>query len=443
MNAAVGHSQGVKIDWEPVNWFAANTDDMMKVLSSLSSLSTAEFMCELFLGDPLLKGIAAQWLQGQSELAVEAQINLSSPASARADSALGQLRVMQRHLGQSKIREVAGRMSPTAVRRVKEEVLEPYGSNFPVFDQKSTPDWLSLALAAQAKKSKTKLPAWLFVPELTPLVVGDCRLSDAQVEIVLAALQASTLDEPAGLISALKQHGHPASLDRFAWLLLDIWLANEGKAKENWAMFAVALLGSDALAPRLARLIREWPGESNHKRAVVGLDCLRVMGSDIALMQINGIAEKVQFKGLKAKAEECMAAIAAARQMSQDRLSDRIIPSLGFERSGEQVFDYGDRHFIVRLFSDLKPVIYDESGKVRAELPAAAAYDDAALAAKAQADFKILKKALKDLEKVQNIRLESAMVLGRRWFADEFVNFLLGHPVMHILLRGYVLAASI
>ena len=54
----------------------------------------------------------------------------------------------------------------------------------------------------------------------------------------------------------------------------------------------------DALAP----LIRAWPGEGQHARAVLGLECLRAIGSETALMQIHGIAQRVPFKGLKAKA---------------------------------------------------------------------------------------------------------------------------------------------
>ncbi len=419
---------------------SVNTDEMMRVVCCLNSLPTAEFMCNLFIDNSFYKDVAANWLQSHSDLAVEALINLSAHPGAKADSALRQLRIMKRHLGEAKIRAISERMSANAVKRVNEELLEPYGKNLTAFDKSSTPDWLSLALAAQANKTgkKIKFPSWLVVADMTPVVVGEHRLNDSQVETLLCALQESTLDQPAPLLLALRRHGNAKALDHFVWLVFETWLANEGKAKENWAMFAVGLLGSDALAPKLSRLIREWPGESNHKRSVVGLDCLRVMGSDIALMQINGIAEKVQFKALKAKADECMAAIASAKQMSQDRLSDRIIPSLGFESSGEQIFDYGERQFVIKLGADLKPVIYDENGKVRAELPAANANDDTELAQKAQSEFKALKKALKDLEKVQITRLEHGMVTGRRWFADEFVNFLVNHPVMQFLLRDYV-----
>ena len=39
-------------------------------------------------------------------------------------------------------------------------------------------------------------------------------------------------------------------------------------------MPALGLLGGDTSAIKLAPLIRAWPGESQHQRAVLGLDVL-------------------------------------------------------------------------------------------------------------------------------------------------------------------------
>ena len=48
---------------------------------------------------------------------------------------------------------------------------------------------------------------------------------------------------------------------------------------------------------KLTPLIRAWPGESQHPRAVFGLECLRAIGTDVALMQLNGIAQKLLVQG--------------------------------------------------------------------------------------------------------------------------------------------------
>ena len=49
-------------------------------------------------------------------------------------------------------------------------------------------------------------------------------------------------------------------------------------------------------------MIRLWPGENGHQRAVAGLDVLAEIGGDTALMHLYGISQKVKFKALK---EQC------------------------------------------------------------------------------------------------------------------------------------------
>ena len=60
----------------------------------------------------------------------------------------------------------------------------------------------------------------------------------------------------------------------FAWALFQRWQAAGYPAKESWALDALALLGDDETVRRLTPMIRAWPGEGGHARAVAGLDVL-------------------------------------------------------------------------------------------------------------------------------------------------------------------------
>jgi hypothetical protein len=130
-----------------------------------------------------------------------------------------------------------------------------------------------------------------------------------------------------------------------------------------------------------------------------------------------------------------MEAIAADRGLTKDQLEDRIVPDLGLDERGSRTFDFGPRRFQVVLGPDLTPLARDEGGAVKADLPKPGAKDDAAKAAEAVADWKVLKKALRDAVKVQAHRLEQAMVTGRRWGAEEFEALLVRHPLMVNLVR--------
>jgi hypothetical protein len=417
---------------------AADSLGMLKVVSQIQTAPAAIFMFDR-LNEQWAAQVASQWLTAHTDLTVEALIEIASRPGKRADDALAYLRTLAKKEGYTLVNEVASRMSPAVVRRVKEELLEPGGSELPEFDNETTPDWLALEMASASQNPiKKKMPAWLELSDLPPIIINGFKLNQEQLTILIGAFQRSTLEAPPTLAAKLKTHGDEGNLDRFAWLLFDLWLREGGSSKENWALITVAFIGSDVLATRLAQQIKVWPGESNHKRAVLGLECLRTMGTDNALMQINAIAEKVQFKGLKGKATECIAAIAETRGLSHERLGDRIIPSLGFTRTGERIFDFGPRNFIVTIGDDLKPIVVDQQGKLRTELPVPSPSDDQELAVESAAEWKLLKKALRDLYSLQSVRLEHSMILGRRWFADEFSNFLLNHPLMPVLLKQFV-----
>ena len=94
-------------------------------------------------------------------------------------------------------------------------------------------------------------------------------------------------------------------------------------------MTGAGWLGDSEFVNTLTPLIREWPGVSQHQRAVKGLTALRNIASDEALQQISGIAAKVKFAGLKKRAGQAMDEIAAQRGFSRDELEDRIIAGNG------------------------------------------------------------------------------------------------------------------
>jgi hypothetical protein len=316
--------------------------------------------------------------------------------------------------------------------KVQRLVVDHVEKTYELLDAKSTPRWLSEAIA---KVKAGKLPGWVSPAALPPLVVGERRLSDEQQLAVLAALQASALETPHPLVAGLREHGEREARDAFAWKLFEAWLGEGAPSKEKWAMTAVGLLGGDGSALRLTPMIRAWPGESQHQRAVLGLGCLRAIGSDTALMQLNGIAQKLKFKALKQRAMECMEEIAKGRGMTRAQLEDRIVPDCDLDERGSRVFDFGPRKFSFVLGPQMKPMVRDEEGKVKPDLPKPGAKDEAELAGRAVADWKLLKKQVAEVAKIQAVRLEQSMVTGRRWSVEEFETLLVKHPLMQNLVR--------
>ncbi len=203
-------------------------------------------------------------------------------------------------------------------------------------------------------------------------------------------------------------------------------------------MQQLGTLGGDEVARKLTPMIRVWPGENLQARAVSGLDVLARIGTDLALMHLNGVAQKVKFKGLQEKAREKMDEVAQNRGLSADELADRLVPDLDLDPDGSRTLDFGSRQFRVSFDEALKPVVVDGNGKTLTDLPKSNKSDDAAKAKEAETAWKALKKDVKAIAQNQITRLELAMCSQRRWEADSFRAMFLEHPLLIHLVRRLI-----
>ena len=286
------------------------------------------------------------------------------------------------------------------------------------------------------------LPGFFQPKELPPVVLKSGGALPPESVVVLGELLAMCEPKnPHPLLESVRDAATPASLAAFAWALFQAWLATGAEPKGDWAFAALGFLGGDDAARKLAPLVRAWPGESAHARAVKGLDVLAQIGSDVALMLLDGIAEKLKFKGLQEKAREKIEEVSAERGLTRDELGDRIAPRLDLDDDGSRTLSFGPRTFRVGFDEHLAPFVLDGSGKRIADLPKPAKSDDAAAAEEATQIWKALKKDAKAVAKAQVQRLERAMCTGRVWTAADFDALLVHHPLVSHLTRRLVWVA--
>ncbi|MBS0206746.1 MAG: DUF4132 domain-containing protein [Planctomycetes bacterium] len=377
--------------------------------------------------------LATAWLDEQVGNAVAGLIAIPA-ADPLSSSALDYLRLKQRQGFAGVIEKALAGQPANVVELIRAEVLNVEPAK-PEFNDRSLPPWLRDAIAAATALKPLKGSDFVQPDELPSLVVGDRQLSIAQTGAVLLALQHSEFGKLHPLVQELRTRATGASRHAFAWKLFETWIANTAPPAHKWAMRGLGYFGTDTTVNRLTPLVRNWPGESQHPRAVIGLDCLRAIGSSAALMQLSSIGQKLKFKALQQKAIEYVEAVAADMGLTKDELEDRVVPDAGLDEQGGCEFDFGPRRFTFAFDSDLKPAIRDETGAVRKDLPKPGAKDDPEKAREAAAAFTDLKKRLRDILKVQTLRLEQALVTGRRWPVEDFRTLLVNHPLMRHLTR--------
>jgi predicted DNA-binding WGR domain protein/plasmid stabilization system protein ParE len=286
------------------------------------------------------------------------------------------------------------------------------------------------------------IPGWV-EPAMLPQVLLRDRahaLPEAAIPHLCTMLALSKPGEVYAGVAVAKETCDPRSLAEFGWTLFQRWQAAGAPPKESWVLDALSLIGDDETVRRLSPVIRAWPGEGGHSKAVAGLEVLATIGTDVALMHLHSIAEKAKFKGLKERAAQKIADVAAQLGLRPEELADRLVPDLGLDASGSLTLDYGPRRFVVGFDEQLKPYVTDEGGARRKDLPKPGARDDDALATAAYQRFAGLKKDVRTIAADQIRRLELAMIQQRRWSGAEFRALFVAHPLLWHIVRRLVWA---
>ncbi|WEH43557.1 DUF4132 domain-containing protein [Streptomyces sp. AM 2-1-1] len=344
---------------------------------------------------------------------------VGKPGAARraAEQALIQIAAVH---GEKTVRDAAARYGAQAVRSV---------------DVLLVTDPLERALPAKLPV----LPNWA-EPGLLPQLLT--RTGEAlPAEVVRTALTMFALSRPGEVypgVGALRDATDPASLAAFGWAVFEQWLDARLPAKESWALYVLGEVGDDETVRRLTPVVRAWPGEGAHHRAVEGLDVLAAIGSETALLHLHGIGQRVRFKALKTRAQEKIAEVAAALGLSSEQLSDRLVPDFGLDPDGSLVVDFGPRRFTVGFDERLAPYVVDASGRRLRDLPAPAAGDDQESASAGRERFVTLRRDVRTIAAGQVHRLETAMVSGRSWTTEEFRDLFVTHPLVGHPVRRLV-----
>ena len=368
---------------------------------------------------------ALEWLQANRPLIYAAKLSAQDAAP---------LSVVLRPVSTRELKSVVKDTSD-GVRAVIEEVLAE--REFEPFDPQ-TPWWAEAAQGTEPAAVQRRLAAML----PTFVVNERQRLAEPELQLLLALLQRWRRNDP--LVIAIREHVPEELRDRFAIQLLETWLARGTRAYETWLMWGAGCVGGDGFVRRIEPLVNYWRERSQYNRAVDTLKAIRDVGSDAALKALMTVASTMKTAMIKKAAGELIEDVASELGLTRDQLEDRSVADIGLDARGTREFSYGTRRFraaltpkgtiaVRKLDNDGRP-----TGKTRTTLPPVTGSDDSRLANQARAEFKELKKTLTGSAKLQRTRLEQAMLVGRRWSAEEFQHHLAPKPIFRVLLQAVV-----
>lgn len=285
-----------------------------------------------------------------------------------------------------------------------------------------------------------KLPDDLDALPRARLRDGRAISADAQ-RALLEMLAFTPLDGPYVGVEHVVEACDPASLDALAEALVRTWVAGGMASAHEWMVRQVALIGTDAAARFLDGRARSWAQDGSKARAMLGLDVLGAMGSDLALSLVGRVSRSSQKQYMKDRATAILAEIAAARGLDADELEDRTAPDLGLDEGGSMTLDFGPRAFTVGFDEHLVPFVKTAEGERLDAFPRANKQDDASKAKAASEAWKALKSEAEKVSSDQIARLERMMGDERRVAPEIFRAAFVDHPLVGHLARRIVWGA--
>lgn len=229
------------------------------------------------------------------------------------------------------------------------------------------------------------------------------------------------------------------TLKNFSFEILNKWINEGAEAKKRWVLSLAAMFGDSRVIELLNFHIKQWA--IIYLRGAIASQAVKALalcGSDKALMLVDNISRNINHKQVKNAAIEALEFAAKELSIDPEELADKLIPTLEFDEKGEQIFDYGNRKFIVNVDSQLQLVIFKEDGKQLKNLPAVGKNDIEEIAKKSREQFKTLKKGLKELIGIQGRRLEGALSVNRIWTRDKWKKIFVSNVLMQKFALGLI-----
>lgn len=177
------------------------------------------------------------------------------------------------------------------------------------------PPWLDLAKGGE-------LPP--FAAEVDPPLTREGTALDAAMvgKLVVAMKDAKSTQTLERFEAWLDE----ASLRTFSFAIFDRWARASGHMREKWLFKQIARGLDVAGAKRLGVILEGWLKLNRRPAAEAGLEVLETNGSDAAVLALQALAQRFNYKGGANLAAAALDRIARARRMETPDLEDSLVP---------------------------------------------------------------------------------------------------------------------
>ncbi len=219
----------------------------------------------------------------------------------------------------------------------------------------------------------------------------------------------------------------PVTADALIASLLKSWDRTRHHGGYAWIRRAIALFGGDRTALAISEELARWSSERGAARRHVSfmMDALADIGTDTSKMVLFELTRAQNVTRAWERARNLVKVMARRRGVRVQHLGDLAVPGCGFDGHGKRGLEAAGRQLELTLDEGFELRCDDPRTGERFACPADLGDDP-----RAREEWEHTLGAVAKAVEVQDLRMEDAMVCGRRWSQSDWNESIFDHPLM-------------
>ena len=217
--------------------------------------------------------------------------------------------------------------------------------------------------------------------------------------------------------------------------VFDRWIFEGADTSYKYVMIPYLVYENEYKIDSIVYKVREWCDSGRISLANYAISALASNGSLYSLIVIDYISNNFKYFQIKNTSKLAFKSAAKRLNISEDKLSDKIIPNFGIDLDGNKILKDDNHSFTITIDEQLniKQILDNNTNKTITKLDK---YHD--LDKNLLYEFSSMKSHIKMANKFQISRLYKALMTGKRWTTDEWFEIFAENYIMNLLADMFI-----
>ncbi len=213
------------------------------------------------------------------------------------------------------------------------------------------------------------------------------------------------------------------------------WIFEGADTTYKYVMIPYLVYESEYKIEKVACNLKEWCESGRISLANYAISTLAFNGSLYSLILIDYISNNFKYYQIKNTSKLAFKAAAKKLDISEDKLSDKIILDFGIDKEGKKLLKDDSHSFTLYVNEKLDiEKIFDN--KKKEYISKIDKYNN--ISKNLLDEFYSIKNNIKATYKFQASRLSKALMTGKKWTADDWKKIFAGNYIMGILANLFI-----